>query len=167
MSDRPAGWIEEAELEDISVKWAFSHFDGKADTYNDEGDHNFTINLDEKQAQEMLRDGWNVKTRAGYEEGDPDEYHLEVKISFRYDDPLIFLVKDNGVSKRKVRAQITDLKDIRRSTTEKIDVILKPHRSRKWQLPDGRDGCTAYVKEMYAVIKESRFSAKYDDYEEA
>lgn len=165
MSDtRPAGWIDEAEIPDANIKWAFSHFDGRADTYNDEGDHNFTIVLDEKQAEEMTRDGWNVKKRDGYEEGDPPEYHLEVKISFRFEDPLVYLVK--GESKRKIRAKVTDLKDIRRSTTERVDVILKPHRSRKWQLPDGRDGCTAYVKELYAVVKESRFATMYDDYEE-
>ncbi len=27
-------WVNDVELEDVKVKWAFSHFDGREDTFN-------------------------------------------------------------------------------------------------------------------------------------
>lgn len=162
MSDEKSKWIDDVELADIAVKWNFSHFDGRADMYNEEGQHNFVVLLPEDIAQQMAADGWNVKEKPAYEEGDPPEWHLEVKISYKFEDPMIWLIKDNGVRKRRVRAKQSDLKDIKRSTTQKIDVILTPS---KWTQP-GRSGITAYAKELYATIKESRFAAQYDEYED-
>lgn len=162
MSETKQKWIDDVELENINVKWNFSHFDGRADMYNEAGNHDFVIVLPEDIARQMQEDGWNVKEKEPYEEGDPPEWHLQVKISYKFEDPRIFLIKDNGVRKRKIRALKSDLRDIRRDTTQNIDVILTPSR---WTQP-GRSGITAYAKELYATVKESRFSSKYDDIEE-
>lgn len=151
-------WIEDVELEDVQIKWAFSHFDGRADTFNDEGDHNFTIILPEETARTLMDEGWNVREMDPYEEGDPPEYLLKVKISYRFEAPKIYLIKGD----RKVRAEERDLSDIRRDTCEQIDVILTPSR---W-VNGNRSGITAYTKELYAKVRESRFAAKYGDYEE-
>ena len=151
-------WIPDLEIENAQIKWAFSHFDGRADTFNDEGDHNFTIILPEEDAKRLMDEGWNIKEMDGYEEGDPPEYLLKVKISFKYEAPRVYLIKGN----RKFRADQRDLADIKRATTEQIDVIIQPSR---W-VNGNRTGISAYVKEMYAKIRESRFSAMYADYEE-
>lgn len=151
-------WIDDVELEDVQIKWAFSHFDGRADTFNDEGDHNFTIVLPESTALKLREEGWNVKEREGYEEGDPPEWTLQVKISYRFEAPKIYLIK----GERKFRAEQRDLADIRRDTCEQIDVIITPSR---W-VNGNRTGITAYAKELYAKVRESRFASKYSDYEE-
>lgn len=151
-------WIDELELENINVKWAFSHFDGREDTFNAPGEHNFQIILPEELVPKLIEDGWNVREMAPYEEGDPPEFLLKVKISYKYEPPKIYLLKGN----RKFRADERDLADIRRDTCERIDVILTPSR---WVV-GGNSGITAYVKELYAQVKESRFSAMYADYEE-
>lgn len=151
-------WIEEIELEDIDVKWSFSHFDGRADTFNDEGDHNFQIILPEETARELAAEGWNVREMDPYEEGDPPEYLLKVKISYKYEAPKIYLIKGD----RKFRADEADLSDIRRDTCEQIDVIITPSR---W-VNGNRSGVSAYVKELYAKVRESRFEHKYSDYQE-
>lgn len=159
MSEAKQEWIEEVELEDIAVKWNWSHFDGRADTFNDEGDHNFTIILPEKTAKEMLELGWTgIKENEPYEEGDLPEWTLKAKISYKYEAPRVYLIK-NG---RKFRAEQDDLRDIRRDTCQQIDVILTPSR---W-VNGPRTGVTAYVKELYAEVKQSRFADKYEDYEE-
>lgn len=159
MSDNTQpGWIEDIEIENANVKWGFSHFDGKADTFNDEGDHNFTLVIPEEHAKQLMDEGWNIRTLEGREEGDPPEYTLKVKISYRFEAPKVYIIK----GKRKFRADESDLQDIKRTTCEQLDVIITPSR---WV--HGRDtGITAYVKEMYAKVKESRFSAHYSDYEE-
>lgn len=158
MADEDRKWIPEIELEDVKVKWAFSHFDGREDTYNGEGDHNFTIMLSDEDADRLREDGWAIRTMPGYEEGDPPENLLKVKISYKYEAPKIFLIK----GERKLRADERDLRDIRRDTCEQLDVIIRPSR---W-VNGKNSGITAYVKELYAKVKVSRFSEKYNDFQE-
>ena len=152
-------WIEDLEIEDAQIKWPFSHFDGREDTFNQEGDHNFTVIIPEDDALKLEAEGWNIRKMDGYEEGDPPEYTLKVKISYRFEPPKIFLIK----GERKYRADERDLADITRATAEQIDVIVTPSR---W-VHGQNSGISAYAKEIYAKVKESRFSARYADYEEA
>lgn len=149
-------WIDDWEVENAQIKWPFSHFDGRQDTFNDEGDHNFTVIVDEERAQEMMAEGWPIKVMDGREEGDPPEYLLKVKISYRYEAPPIFFIKGD----KRYRAGKEDLADIKRATVQQIDVIISP---KPWI--HGRDtGITAYVKEMYVLINQSRFGEKYSEY---
>jgi hypothetical protein len=151
-------WIEDIELEDAQIKWGFSHFDGREDTFNAEGDHNFTVILPEETAKKLLDEGWNVREIEGYEEGDPPEYTLKVKISYRFEPPKVFLIKGD----RKIRADERDLADITRATCDQIDVIITPSR---W-VHGQNSGISAYVKELYAKVRQSRFAERYSDYEE-
>jgi hypothetical protein len=155
--DNRPGWIPELELEDAQIKWAFSHFDGREDTFNDAGAHNFQVIIPNQMAPELIAQGWPIREMEGYEEGDPPEYLLKVKISYKFEDPKIFLIK-NG---RKYRCAQEDLADIKRSVTEKIDVIISPSR---WEHA-GKTGVSAYCKELYAHISQSRFANQYDDME--
>lgn len=160
MPESKTDWIEDVELEDVKVKWNWSHFDGRADGLNDKGDYNFTVILPEETARELLELGWTgVKENEPYEEGDPPEWTLKIKISYKYEAPKVYLIK----KERKFRADESDLADIRRDVTEQIDVIITPSR---W-VQGNRTGVTAYAKELYAKVRESRFAEKYNDYEEA
>lgn len=158
MAKEKQDWIDDVELEDVKIKWPFSHFDGREDTFNPAGAYNFQIILDEDVAEKLSEIGWNVRTMAGLEEGDPPEYLLKVKISYKYEPPKIYLIKGD----RKIRAEERDLADIRRDTCEQIDVIITPSR---WVV-GGNSGISAYAKELYAKVKESRFEAKYQDLQE-
>ncbi len=154
-------WLNDLELEDVQVKWSFSHFDGRAGTFNDEGDHNFTIILDPEFAETLLEvpDGWNVKKYQPADETEPPEYTLSVKISYRFEAPKIFFIRGD----RKYKANQEDLGDIRRSSAEKINIVVTPSR---W-VNGNRTGVSAYLREMYVTIRESRFADEYRDYEEA
>lgn len=153
-------WIPDLEIEGANIKWGFSHFDGREDTFNDAGDHNFTIIIPADRVEELREQGWSIKEMEGYEEGDPPEFLLKVKISYKYEPPKIYLIKNN----RKIRLDTPrDLADIRRSTCTNLDVIIQPSR---W-IHGQSSGITAYAKELYATVSESRFSERYADYEEA
>lgn len=158
MAESDKNWIDDLEIANAQIKWSFSHFDGRADTFNDEGDHNFTVIIDDEMVDKLRSEGWNIKTFEGREEGDPPEHTLKVKISYRFEAPKIYIIKGN----RKFRADESDLADIKRSTCEQIDVIITPSR---W-VQGNRTGISAYCKEMYAKIRESRFAQEYADYEE-
>jgi hypothetical protein len=157
---KPEGWIDDLEVENAQIKWAFSHFAGEKDLYNEEGNHNFVIIVPTVQEAEALRAiGWNVKEKAPYEEGDDPEQHLEVKISDKYGLPKIYFIK--GGRKYRVENK-AELADIRRDVVTQIDVILQPSR---W-VNGARTGISAYVKEMYVTMKESRFDSKYASLDE-
>ena len=157
-------WIDDEELEDVKVKWNWSNFDGN-DNLNGPGTYNFTVILTEEDAKTLLERGWTgVKENAPYEEGDPPEWTLKINISYKYEAPKIYLIKersDGTVRKYRVTEQ-AELHDIRRDVTDQIDVIITPSR---W-VQGTRTGVTAYTKEMYVKIRESRFASKYGDIEE-
>lgn len=152
-------WVDDLEYEDARIKWVWSNFDGAKRGFNEEGQYNFKLIIPEIDVDRLREDGWNVKEQAPYEEGDAPEYLLDVNISDKFGLPPIYFLK-NG---RKILIDdIRECKSIKRATCEQLDVIISPSR---WVNGD-RTGISAYVKEMYVQIKTSRFSDKYDDYEE-
>lgn len=153
--DRP--WLDELEIENAEIKWAFSRFDGRADAFHEEGDIDFVVMFDQEEADRLRDLGWNVKEKMPREEGDLPEHHLTVKISYRFDPPTIYFIK----SGRKYSIDnAAELKQIKRSTCERADLIIQPSF---WSRPTGDSGYTAYLKEGYFTIAESRFGAKYND----
>ena len=161
MAEQKQDWINDVELEDVMIKWNWSHFDGRADTFNDPGDHNFTIILPKETALQLREAGWtSIKENDPYgdDEGAEGEWTMKVKISYKYEAPKIYLIKGD----RKFKADESDLSEIRRDSCEQIDVIITPSR---W-VNGNRTGVTAYAKELYAKVRESRFAQNYADYEE-
>lgn len=166
---KPEGWIDELELEEVTVKWAFSHFSGAEEGFNQAGDHNFTVILDPEHGDDLYAKGWNVKYSDAQDEGDPQERLLKIRISAKFGLPTIYFIKTNaeGQTRKMLIDEAVFLKQIRRDTFEKMDVIVQPAPSDKWQRQDGAKGVGAYVKEMYVTMKESRIGSKYSDYEDA
>lgn len=151
-------WIEDLQIEDAQIKWSFSNFDGREGPFNQEGTFFFNVILDEHMYHELKKQGWSgLRELEPREEGDDSEYLLKVHISYKFNPPKVFLIKGD----RKFRADERDLADIRRDTTERIDVVIQPSR---WARGDA-EGISGYAKELYAVVKPSRFPA-YDDIEE-
>ena len=168
-------WINDLEIENAVIKWPWSHFNGAADTFNDAGDRNFTVVLNPDYARQLMLipNGWAIKEHAPREEGDEPEYTLKIKISYRFEAPRIFFLKErevfneetqqNEMALRKFRVENEEeLSDITRGTVERIDFVAKPSR---W-VRSGETGVTAYLSEMYVHISESKMRSQYDDVEE-
>lgn len=172
-------WINDLEIEDANIKWAWSHFNGAADTFNAEGERNFVVTLDPTDARALMEipDGWSIKeyvdTREGAEGSEP-EYTIKIKISYRFEPPKIFFLKEKEVvdpetgvatmQLRKFRVETeAELNDITRGTVQRIDFVAKPSR---W-IRNGEAGVTPYLSEMYVHMADSKIGGKYDDVEEA
>jgi hypothetical protein len=153
-------WIDDIEFEDVKIKWPWTHFDGRDTFGGDQAKYNFTIILPEATAKQLREAGWtSVKENEPYEEGDDPEWTMQCQISDRFEMPKMYLIKND----RRFRVHdLKDLHDIRRDTCEKLNVILTPSR---W-VNGSRTGITAYVKEMYAYISQSRFAAEVEEMEE-
>lgn len=149
------------KVDNVSIENAligFRNFSGKEGRYNTAGDRNFVIFLTKELAEQMLADGWNVRTlKPRTEESDEDEgprSYLQVKVGFGAYPPKIILI--NGETKTNIdedSLSMLDWVDIKTA-----DVIVRPY---SWSV-NGKTGVKAYVKALYITMVEDKFAVKYD-----
>lgn len=141
--------IEGAEL-------IFKNFQGKASMYNAEGNRNFGVILDDDLAEEVRKDGWNVK----YLRPDEDGYKkpwLPVKVKYGKVNPIVILINSRG--KMKLTEETIDQLDWTR--IKNCDLIIRPYN---YPAANGRPaGVSAYLQSIYVTIDEDEFEMKYAD----
>ena len=137
----------------------FKNFSGRPGKYNREGVRNFNVEIDDEEfAQQMIRDGWNIRVRPPREEGDPVRYRVEVTVNFEHHPPRIFLVT------RKNRVELTEetVGQLDTADIDYIDMVIKP---RPWVVQEGtpyeKSGIKAYLRSMYVTLAEDVFAEKY------
>ena len=142
------------EIEGARLK--FKNFSGEARKYNAEGDRNFNVVIDHEFADQLKNDGFSIRERVIDEEYDEVEYLLKVKVSYRIRPPKIVVVSRTG--KRNFTENMIDELDY--SEITEADLVF---RGVPWPERVGRSGMTAYLDEMYVVLRERRFEEKYAD----
>lgn len=143
-------------LKNVSIENAricFRNFSGKAGTFNAEGIRNFCVILDDRLADQMKEDGWNVKYLKPREEGETPQPYISVAVSYRNIPPKIVLVTSHGKS---VLSEDT-VGTLDWAEIENVDLIFSPY---PWEM-NGRSGIKAYLKTMYVTISEDEFESKY------
>lgn len=138
-------------LEDITI--AFRNFTGKEDMYNRQGNRNFAIILDPKEADAMLRDGWNVKYLRARDEGDEPQPYIPVAVSYKNRPPKICLVTSKSMTYlTEDEVEMLDWVDV-----ETADCTLNPY---DWSV-NGKAGTKAYLHALYIKIEEDYLQAKW------
>ena len=137
----------------------FRNFSGKEGMYNKAGERDFCVILDPDVAEEMDRDGWNIKTLKEREEGVPGSPYVNVNVSFKGRPPTIFMITSRG--RTAVTEDIVDLLDFVEFKT--ADLILNPYN---WDV-NGNKGVKAYLKSLYVTIEEDYLDLKYSDVPDA
>lgn len=135
----------------------FKNFQGKRTDYNDEGNRNFGVLLDDDLAEDLKKDGWKVKYLRPKED-DPDKYSqpwLPVKVKFNPYPPIITLINSRG--KKKLDEDTVDQLDW--SIIKNCDLIVRPYNYPA--MPGRPAGVTAYLKAIYVTISEDEFEEKY------
>jgi hypothetical protein len=150
--------VNEGNLTIEDARIIFRNFAGREGKYNREGDRNFCILLDAETAEQLDRDGWNVKALRSREEGDPDQPYLQVSVGFKNRPPLIVLVTRRGrTTLGEDEIEVVDWIDIR-----SVDLIIRPY---KWEV-SGKTGIKAYLKSLYVIVEEDELAIKYEDLEQ-
>lgn len=144
--------LGEILMEDVRI--VFRNFAGKEGQYNREGDRNFSVVLDEKTADELEEDGWNVKRKPPKEEGDDSFNHLSVSVSFKGRPPRVSIV----TSKNRTVLEEQDVEMLDWIDIEHVDVIIRPY---EWRV-NGKTGVKAYLKTIYVKIVEDELDLKYE-----
>ena len=143
------------------VRIIFRNFAGKEGQYNREGDRNFAVLLDEKTAEAMDADGWNVKMlkpRSEEEDEAPAPY-LPVSVNFRGRPPRIVLITSRGrTNLDESQVEMLDWADI-----TNVDLIVRPY---EWTVND-KSGIKAYLQSLYVTIEEDPLEQKYNELDPA
>lgn len=140
-----------------NARIVFRNFAGKEKQFNPAGQRNFSVIIDdEKWAQHLHNDGWNVKPLKQRNPGDPIEYALPVAVRFDNFPPKIVMITSQGQTQMDENTVgMLDIAELRN-----VDLILSPS---KWEVR-GAFGIKAYLKTMYVTIEENELDKKYGTY---
>lgn len=144
-------------IEDAKI--LFTNFAGSPTRYNREGGkREFSVALPLNLVDDLEKDGWNVKYRKNADgEFDPEQPYLSVKVSYKFKAPAIWLITDG----RKQLMSEDTVGTLDTITIKTADVVIHP------SVYDvrGRQGISAYVKELYVVMDDesASFASKYAD----
>lgn len=146
MDDAKTFMIEDARL-------VFRNFSGAEGQYNREGDRNFSVILDQKTADVMTADGWNVKYLASREEGEPDTPYIQIAVSFKNRPPKVIMITSTArTNLTQESVGVLDWAEI-----QLVDLIARAY---DWQVGD-KTGTKAYLQSMFVTIEEDALERKY------
>lgn len=139
----------------------FRNFSGKETQYNREGDRKFNIALPAEVAEQMARDGWNIRQLDPREEGDEPQAIIEVAVKFGKIPPRIVILKNGGRTRVPIGEDEVEILDW--VLIRKADVILRPY---EWVV-NGKSGVKAYLKTLFVTIEEDELEAKYSNFDDS
>lgn len=146
-------------IEDARI--IFRNFAGREGLYNSEGDRNFCLLLDDDLGEQLISDGWNVKTLSARDEGDTPQMYIQVSVKYRgrsgnsVRPPTIVMITSRGrTALTENEVEILDWVDI-----ANVDLIIRPF---EWAV-NGKTGVKAYLKSIYITIQEDVLMLKYKD----
>ena len=140
-------------IDDATI--TYQNFSGRETQYNREGNRNFAVIIDERYYDELIRLGWNVKTRINKETGELIFYYLPVKVQFNGNtlDPNVYLVSLG--KQNKLEEENVGILDKIAISNVNMDI-----RRRDWNI-NGKTGVTAYLSGMQVFQEVDRFAAEY------
>jgi hypothetical protein len=138
------------------VQLIFRNFRGEEGKYNQAGQRNFAVLLDEPTAQAMAADGWPVKWLNPRDEEEEEHPQAYLPVAMKYDKgrpPRVVLITSQG--KRNLEEhEVEDLDWVRMAN---VDMIVRPYN---WDV-NGKQGVKAYLQSLYVTIEEDELELKY------
>ena len=149
--------LPNGNLQMDDAKIIFKNFAGRGGKYNREGDRNFCVKItDPDIADALIENGWNVKIKPPYEEGDLPDMMLKVKVKFSKFGPNIYL--QSGDVRRKLNEKTVDCID--RIDIDRVDLDIRPFDSEV----QGKEWRTAYLDNILVYQRFNRFATE-DEYD--
>lgn len=133
----------------------FKNFEGRGDKFNREGDRNFSLRFrDAALADEVAKDGWNVRIKPARDEDEDDFMRLPIKVKFTEYGPKVYLWSgDNRVELDEESVGCLDNIEI-----DHVNMDIRPYN---WTV-NGRDGRTAYLQILEVFQRTNRFEERYN-----
>lgn len=140
-------------IEDAYIR--FRNFEGKEARFNQKGQRNFTIDLPEKIAKQMLKDGWNVNYYVPQNADEGFEPIPIIRIAVRFDirpPRIILLTSTTRTQLDESSVEVLDWADI-----QTADLIANGY---DWNV-NGKTGTKAYLQSLFVTIEEDALERKY------
>lgn len=138
------------------TRFAFKpNFEGREEQFNREGDRYFNVELTAEQADDLIAQGWNVKTWKS-KDAEDDElpvYFLKVAVSYKIRPPRVVLITSKG--RTPLDEETCDMVDW--LELDFIDVTIEGNN---WNV-NGRSGKKAYLKTIMLIVREDELEKKY------
>lgn len=144
-----------------NAKIIFPNFSGAKRQFNDEGKRNFNLIIEDLAlAEQLVKDGWNIKFPKPPEDPDMDPLPpmLKVNVSYKVKAPNVFVV-----SNKKTRLDEDTIGLLDSMNFENIDLVINP----SFYDFNGKQGISAYLSSMYVTPLKDEFADKYIDIPDA
>jgi hypothetical protein len=137
------------QMDDVVL--CYKNFSGEGSKFNREGDRNFSIRIyDEAIAEELSKDGWNVKVKPPRDDDEAPFMHLPVKIKFNDRGPNVYL--QSGPNRIRLDEESVACLDDVDILSGSLDI-----RPYDWEV-NGKTGRTAYLHSMLVTQQVDRFA---------
>lgn len=140
------------QIDDARI--VYRNFKGEGSKFNRAGDRNFSVVIENEEiADELVKEGWNVKVKPPRDDEYTPFITLPVKIKFNDRGPIVYLRSgDNMVKLDEESIDCIDDVDI-----ISVDMDIRPY---DWEV-NGKTGRTAYLQSICVTQEIDRFAARY------
>ena len=123
-----------------NARLIFKNFSGEESKFNRKGNRNFCVVLDPEVADDLIKDGWNVRFLRPREDGEEPTPYLQVSVMFGNFPPKVVMIA--GKNKTPLDEDSIDTLDY--AEIANVDLII---RKKKWAV-NGKSGVKAYFYTM-------------------
>ena len=135
----------------------FRNFAGKPTKFNKAGgSRSFGVILDQKDADLLVQQGWNIRQLQPRNNGDEPRYLLTIAVSYDNYPPKI--AKKSELSKKVVYLNEDEIDCLDYDDIVHADIVVSPYH---WEV-NGNKGTKAYLKSLYVTIAEDPFAASFE-----
>lgn len=137
----------------------YRNFSGAEREFNSEGDRNFLVKLDPKQAAELKEKGWRVKQMKPRPDEDEGQYILKVNVNYKKGRPPRIVTI---TSKGRQDLGADEIFALDYIDLANVDIVLNG-----WWSDMAGGGMSAFLKSGFFTIDEDRLDLKYADVPDA
>lgn len=154
--------------EEITIRGAagqqliFRNFEGAAGKFNNAGDRNFCLIIDNELAGELQSKGWNIKHTKARDDYDSVPY-IKIKVGFTLKDgtdnpypPKIFKIDSTGMK----MLDKSNVKLLDGARISKADLVFSAYSYEDRNTGEIR--YSAYLRNLYAEIEENDLEREYN-----